>query len=75
MLPNPTETKIKALNVIIFLLAQLEKVRQVISFIITQNMTYDSSLEVHSTLSWINNLPIIIDIYKIFSYLNKAIFA
>ena len=68
MLPNPTETKINALNVIILLLAQLEKVRQFISFIIAQNMTYDLSLKVHSTISWIKNLPIEIDIYKMFSY-------
>ena len=75
MLPNPTETKIKALNVIIFLLTQLEKARQVISFIITQNMSYDLSLKVQPTLTWTKNLPIVINIYKIFSYLKEALFA
>ena len=52
MLPKPIETKIEALNVTIFLLARLEKVTQLISFIITQNMSYDLSLKVQSTLSW-----------------------
>ena len=75
MLPNPTETKIKALNVIIFLLPQLEKVRQFISYIITQNMPYDLSLKVHSTLNEIKHLPIVTDIYKIFAYQKEAIFA